>query len=476
RAAARARAAARRDLDQPAGRGPPGTARAGRDRRRDRPRGTRRPGDRLRPPAAVVRDRRRGRSAVPDPDRGRRRDGEPARPALRGHRRRSARLDRPPPARTCARGGARAAIGMAGVAADRLRRRLRRPVRLFRVAVARAVPGRLLLRAVHPALRAPALPGLDATADRAVLRRAGGARPGVRGDRLRGVPDAPSAAQSQGDRLQPDRGVLPGQLAVLRSQHLRALPRRGDARRHVGPPVDALFTSHPQRHRGAGGPRGRPAADPVAIELRLAAGRLGGAGAAALARALDAAGGRTGGGSRRGAAGRRPRPGRLRRLRPRVARRGELRAPRADRRRPAARRAPPGAGRGLGLLRVRVPPAGGRLECACDRRLPHHPGHRRRRAGTRGPRNLSRPARRRPAPAAARRPPWSGACGGGRGLRRPRRAHLDVRRVPGGSDDLGAARRRRRAGAKGRFRLETGAGSGGGSGQDPPPGGNGRRV
>ena len=47
------------------------------------------------------------------------------------------------------------------------------------------------------------------------------------------------AAQPQGGGLQPARVLLPGQLAVLRPEHLRALPGRGDGRRGRGAAVDA---------------------------------------------------------------------------------------------------------------------------------------------------------------------------------------------------------------------------------------------
>ena len=57
-----------------------------------------------------------------------------------------------------------------------------------------------------------------------------GARARLRRRRLRGVRDALAAAQPEGDRLQRARGVLPGQLALLRPEHLRPLPLAGDAR------------------------------------------------------------------------------------------------------------------------------------------------------------------------------------------------------------------------------------------------------
>ena len=47
--------------------------------------------------------------------------------------------------------------------------------------------------------------------------------------RVRRVRDAHAAPQPEGHRLQPVRELLPGQLPVLRPQHLRALPRHRDA-------------------------------------------------------------------------------------------------------------------------------------------------------------------------------------------------------------------------------------------------------
>ena len=94
------------------------------------------------------------------------------------------------------------------------------------------------------------------------------------GDRLLGVRDAPPAAEPEGDRLQPGRGVLPRQLAVLRPEHLRALPGAGDDR--AG---DACCCGRGGRASlllaiaRAGRALGRAADDALAVELRRAAAR-----------------------------------------------------------------------------------------------------------------------------------------------------------------------------------------------------------
>jgi len=78
-------------------------------------------------------------------------------------------------------------------------------------------------------------------------------RPGARvyRDRVLGVPDAAAAAEPEGDRLQPGRGVLPRQLAVLRPEHLRPLPRAGDDRPGRRAAVAAARARRVARHRCA---------------------------------------------------------------------------------------------------------------------------------------------------------------------------------------------------------------------------------
>ena len=110
------------------------------------------------------------------------------------------------------------------------------------------------------------------------------------GRRLRRVRDAPPVAEPEGHRLQPARGLLPRQLAVLRPEHLRALPRDRDA---------------PARRRGCCGRArqrevvalgalllavlwGGLVLTLLAVELHRAARRPRGARGAALERALGA--------------------------------------------------------------------------------------------------------------------------------------------------------------------------------------------
>ena len=60
------------------------------------------------------------------------------------------------------------------------------------------------------------------------LVRCDGAGARLRRDRLRRVRHAPPVLEPEGDRVEPVRVLLPGQLAVLRPEHLRALPRGRD--------------------------------------------------------------------------------------------------------------------------------------------------------------------------------------------------------------------------------------------------------
>src|SRR5262249_15924074 len=144
--------------------------------------------------------------------------------------------------------------------------------------------GRVLLRAVRAAVRIAAGPRVDTAAAGLGRRRAGRARARVLRDRLLGVRDAPAAAEPEGDRLQPGRGVLPGHLAVLRSEHLRALPRAGDDRAGQRAAVGEAPVVTDPGHRGAGRALGRAADDALAVELRGAAAGPGGARVAALRR------------------------------------------------------------------------------------------------------------------------------------------------------------------------------------------------
>ena len=77
---------------------------------------------------------------------------------------------------------------------------------------------------------APGPRGVDAAPGARVPGRARRPRAGARGRRLRRVRHAPPAPEPEGHRLQPARGLLPRQLAVLRPEHLRALPGPRDDR------------------------------------------------------------------------------------------------------------------------------------------------------------------------------------------------------------------------------------------------------
>ena len=81
-----------------------------------------------------------------------------------------------------------------------------------------------------------------------VHARAGGSRGAVRARGLLGVPRPPAALEPEGDRVESVPVLLPSQLAVLRPEHLRPLPRDGH-----GGPGGAAVVEHPT----AGDPRVR---------------------------------------------------------------------------------------------------------------------------------------------------------------------------------------------------------------------------
>ena len=187
-----------------------------------------------------------------------------------------------------------------------------------------------------------------------------------------------------------------------------------------------------------GVPVRRPRADALAVELRGAARRARRARRAALERALGARHRR--GGRPRGARGVRARHDRVRRRQ--QFEQGDERScgPDLGRRPPLHR--PAGPGLGLRVVRSGVPAPRARLGRARHLRLAHDPGDGRRRAGPDRPARLPRAARARvraALPRRGRRP----RAGRRRGrVRGARRALVHVRRVPRGSADLGAARRR----------------------------------
>ena len=80
------------------------------------------------------------------------------------------------------------------------------------------------------AVRAAARCALDARAAARLPRRGRRAGGRVRGDRLRRVLPQDAVPEPEGGRGEPVRQLLPGQLAVLRPEHLRALPGARDAR------------------------------------------------------------------------------------------------------------------------------------------------------------------------------------------------------------------------------------------------------
>ena len=135
-------------------------------------------------------------------------------------------------------------------------------------------------------------------------------------------------------------------------------------------------------------------------------------------------------------------PGRHRPIQLVVGERRDQRALRADQGRRRAGRRRPDRRPGLGLVPARVPARRARLRRARHVGVAHDPDHGPRRAGHRRPRRLPRAAVVRAAAVAARRARRRGARRGRGRLRRARGPHAALRRVPRGSADLGAARRR----------------------------------
>jgi hypothetical protein len=110
------------------------------------------------------------------------------------------------------------------------------------------------------------------------------ARPGLRGGRIRRVRHRRAADhEREGPRDDRAEGVLPRQLALLRPEHLRALPRAGDDRARRRPPVDPPPPRHAAHRRRARGAVGRHGAVALAVELHRAAARPRRPGGAALA-------------------------------------------------------------------------------------------------------------------------------------------------------------------------------------------------
>ena len=145
------------------------------------------------------------------------------------------------------RGGAQA--GRARVGARRGAPPLRRAGDVLERPRPGARAGRLLLRPVRRPVRAARAGPVDAAPGRGDARRA--RRPGDRARRRRllGVRDEAPAAEPAGHQLEPVRVLLPRQLALLRPEHLRALPHRRDDRRGRGGGVDVALAHRARRRR-----------------------------------------------------------------------------------------------------------------------------------------------------------------------------------------------------------------------------------
>ncbi len=268
------------------------------------------------------------------------------------------------------------------------------------------------------------------------------ARRRVRRHRLRRVRQARAAAQPEGHRLQPVRVLLPRQLAVLRSEHLRALSGDGHDRPRRAAAVVSRRAHRRRQRAGARAAVGGARADAVAVLVH---------GAARRSRA-----------ARRAALGDAPRGGGRGAVRGRRARSSCSLAPGAVGVDGSAdnvtsgrstlitggielARDRPVTGWGAGVLPPRVPRAGEDVGRARLGGVAHDPDHRRRRAGRRRAGAVPRAAARRDRWPAARRARVRRAGGGGRGVRRARRAHAAVRGVPRGPARVGAAGGRRRS-------------------------------
>ena len=295
---------------------------------------------------------------VPDPVPERRSVRQPAGAAVRGGRvgGAGARLGAARAAvapRTPGRGAARvgrAQPGLDRARADRVRGALRAPVAVLGRLRAGAQEPRLLLHPVHAAAQAAHHRALDAAGPGGLLLACRGAGARVRRRRLPGVRDQAPVPEPEADRVEPVRVVLPGQLAVLRPEHLRPLPRDGDDR----PGGDAAVGAPRPRHRDHERPARRAVgrADPLVlpVELRCAARGTGRAGCAEVRpQAGDRGGhGRGRGRARRGGRGTQPDPPEP--ALEQVGRQGHQRTHRPDARRPADVHRPAAAGFGSGAF------------------------------------------------------------------------------------------------------------------------------
>ena len=176
---------------------------------------------------------------LPDPDRVGRDDDEPARPALPRRRRRGARVHRPGAVERARRGRARHQADRTGPG------RLRRPLRPCRRCTPTTSPPRSTSSSSSSppfALLFLILLEVPWTQTTARLVPRGADRGGARARRRSGSSNTRrqhAAAQPEGHRHELVLGRLPRQLAVLRPEHLRALPRARDDRRDDRAAVDA---------------------------------------------------------------------------------------------------------------------------------------------------------------------------------------------------------------------------------------------
>ena len=335
------------------------------------------------------------------------------------------------------------------MAAARRGRAVRAAGRLLRRLLQSAREHGVLLRAVRTAVRVVARGEVDPRAAVAVPGGRGGAGGGVRGDRLRRVRPQAAVPQPEGGGGRPVRKLLPGELALFRPQHLRALPRAGDDRGDDGGAVERAPPRGAGRRRGAAVAAGRSGDELLAVEHRGPAARPGGACGPPLGLARHdlrdgRAGGDRAGRGGGGAAEPAPRVDRQRRL----GEQRHQRAHEAGRRGTAPVRRPSPAGLRAGLVRAGVPRPRTRHQHQRDLGLAHDPDHRRGRAGGRGPgavrgaagRGLRGPfSRGRPFSAETEpgdTPPLASARGV---LRGAGAAHLHLRRLPRGPGDVGAA-------------------------------------
>ncbi len=123
-----------------------------------------------------------------------------------------------------------------------------------------------------------------------------GARGRVRGDRLRRVRPQAAVPEPEGGGGRPVRQLLPGELALLRPEHLRPFPRAGDDRGDDSGAVEHAPPAGAARWRGAAVAAGGPRDELLAVEHRRAAARPRGAGRLPVGRARhDLRDGRAGG-------------------------------------------------------------------------------------------------------------------------------------------------------------------------------------